>query len=127
CLTGKRPFHGKSEYDLMHAVLHNDIPNVRTLRGDVPESLGRTVNRLLARDIRSRSRDAGEVVMELERVLVDLRTPTVNLDVADWVRSLPAIMAQTEVRGGVRKSADAPTEVFTGMHGARGPAKRSTT
>src|SRR5262249_2735218 len=49
-------------------LMEEDPPEPRTLRGDLPEALSRTIHRAIARDPAHRFADAGEFADALERV-----------------------------------------------------------
>ena len=49
CLTGRRPFHGESHYDLMHAILHGEVTPPSAHRPGLPAELDALVLRALKR------------------------------------------------------------------------------
>lgn len=113
CLTGRRPFGGVTEYDIMTSILNDPIPSVRALRPDAPMSMDAIVRRALARDPLRRYRDASELSLELEQVLLELETPATSREVASWVRSLTHIThpSVSESSGSMRSVSPAAGEL----------------
>jgi serine/threonine protein kinase len=60
-LAGRPPFNGTSALAIIHAVLTETPPKVRTLRPDAPPELEAIVNRTLVRDRGGRTITAGEL------------------------------------------------------------------
>jgi TolB-like protein/tRNA A-37 threonylcarbamoyl transferase component Bud32 len=61
--AGQRPFHGTSSTELAAAILRDAPPSICRVRADLPESLGRLIERCLEKDAAYRfasSRDLGE-------------------------------------------------------------------
>ena len=68
-LTGERPFHGASTYDLMDHVINQDAPLPSSLRPDVPEELDAIVRRALAKRPQDRFVTWGAMADALEDLL----------------------------------------------------------
>jgi len=68
CLTGKRPFTGRSSIDVLGAVLHQQPPDVSTLRPELTPQHDEVVRRLLAKHPDDRFKAADELLGAL-RVL----------------------------------------------------------
>jgi tetratricopeptide (TPR) repeat protein len=65
-LTGVRPFRGGSDRAVLQAILYEDPEPVTRGRTDVPEALGRVVDRLLQKDPNARYGGATELLADLE-------------------------------------------------------------
>ena len=68
-LTGERPFHGASTFDLMEHVIHQEAPLPSSLRPDVPEELDAIVRRALAKRPQDRFATWGAMADALEDLL----------------------------------------------------------
>jgi len=66
-LAGRLPHEGKSSLGTLLANLNEPVPELRSLRPDVPRWLSRVVHRLLERQRDDRYRSAEEVLGDLER------------------------------------------------------------
>ncbi len=64
-LTGAPPFPGKTPVDVMHGHLTKPLPDLRTLRADVPPDLVAAINRCLDKDPEERP-DAVQLIAMLE-------------------------------------------------------------
>ncbi len=65
CATGMLPFHGTSQYELMHAVLTAPLAAPSTLRPEVPPALDAIVLRAMRRDPAERFAAAGDLGLAL--------------------------------------------------------------
>lgn len=68
-LAGRRPFVDDDRLLLRHAILEAEIPDVRTLRRDVPAPLAELVAAMLRRAPAERPAGAGEVALALRATL----------------------------------------------------------
>ena len=68
-LTGARPFHGISTYDLMDHIVNERAPQPSQLRPDVPEELDAIVQRALAKKPQDRFATWGAMAGALEDLL----------------------------------------------------------
>jgi serine/threonine protein kinase len=64
-VTGERPFARANESEMLYAVLRGDRRRVRELRSDVPASIARVVERLLATQPEDRYPSGGEALADL--------------------------------------------------------------
>ena len=64
-LTGKLPFEGKNQQELMIARLRTDPISVRARRADIPEAVDRVLNKGMARNADERYRSTVEFAMAL--------------------------------------------------------------
>jgi serine/threonine-protein kinase len=73
CLTGERPFTGRSVGELLRNVVDQERPLASSVNPDLPPSVNPVLARALARDPDDRHSTAREFVDELERALADGR------------------------------------------------------
>jgi serine/threonine protein kinase len=71
CLTGRRPFLGRSDVDVMHAIIHVDPPPVRTIAPEVPDSLEFVLEKCLRKDPAERYQSTLDLVVDLKQVRVE--------------------------------------------------------
>jgi serine/threonine protein kinase len=72
CLTGQRLFTGSHVMAVLAKVLLEEAPRVREFRSDVPESLERLIERMVAKEPELRPQDGAELqewLADLDRVL----------------------------------------------------------
>ena len=88
-LTGASPFERETQAESINAVLEGEIPDVRTLRPDAPESVTAILRRTLERELHGRWQDAQELRHAVETVLVELGSGAVSDErVAQWLGGL---------------------------------------
>jgi serine/threonine protein kinase len=75
CLTGASPFAGESASDSIGAVLHKEVDFDR-LPADTPPHVRRILDRCLQRDKARRTRDMGDVRLDLESPADGAASPT---------------------------------------------------
>jgi serine/threonine protein kinase len=68
-VIGKRPFSGRTPSDLIRAHCREPIPSLRAVRTDIPMSLDRTCQRMLAKSPSDRHQSMAEIVGDLEACL----------------------------------------------------------
>jgi serine/threonine protein kinase len=110
-LTGRRLFKADGDAQILHRVLHGDIPRPSTLAGSVPQVLDDVVMRGLARDTSLRFPSAETMADALEEAVAPLAVRKVGA----WVRGMfgDALVTRVEL---VR-------EIEAGSHsGTRGSA-----
>jgi len=73
-LSGQRPFAGKSAVEMLASVLERQ-PDWSKLPGATPPVVGRVLRRCLEKDVNRRTRDAGDLRLELDEVLRDEKRP----------------------------------------------------
>ncbi len=66
--TGKRPFHGETPADLISSILRDKPRELREVRRDIPDHLGRVVRRCLEKDPGRRFQSALDLRIELEEL-----------------------------------------------------------
>ena len=72
-LTGTYPFDGKSLNALMHAVLHDPIPNLRKLQPEIPLEMAECVNMLMAYAPEQRPQNGVAAAQLLSAILGELQ------------------------------------------------------
>jgi len=70
--TGSRPFHGDSAASLVSSILRDTPPPVTKVRPELPEALGRVIQRCLEKAPGDRYRSAGAVREELEALRLEV-------------------------------------------------------
>ncbi|MHC4252527.1 MAG: protein kinase domain-containing protein, partial [Planctomycetota bacterium] len=70
-LTGSLPFEGENDYEVVSAHTSATLPAVQEREPDVPDSVARVVERMMARDPARRYQTMRAVVADLERVIAD--------------------------------------------------------
>ena len=73
-LTGKVPFYGRSPIEVMIKALDGKKTSMRELRQDIPEEIERLVDRMMARTSEDRHQSIDEVLDELMRIDVALKS-----------------------------------------------------
>ncbi|MFH1811176.1 MAG: protein kinase [Pseudomonadota bacterium] len=99
--TGQRPFDGKTEFDILEAIVRRDPPDPGTLVEGYPAALAQILKRVLVKDPAQRFQTALELQLELERFLMDQRLFSSASLVGQYVSSLfvDVIPAQPEEPG----------------------------
>ncbi len=86
-LTGRRPFGRGHPQAAINAILHEEPPDLASLRPETPPALRRIVARCLARDASDRDRDAGALLVDLDALVDGSNATTVLMrTVAQRVR-----------------------------------------
>jgi tetratricopeptide (TPR) repeat protein len=67
-LTGERPFGGSTRSAVMHAIVHDALRDVRSLRADIPPALAGIVERALRKSPDERLPSAADLVAALENI-----------------------------------------------------------
>lgn len=67
-LTGRRPYDGPTIYVLTHEVLTKPVPDMRRFSPHVSSAACALVEKAMSKDRDSRHRDAGELLLDLERL-----------------------------------------------------------
>jgi serine/threonine-protein kinase len=104
-LTGRRPFDGKTEYEVMTGHLREEPKRPVELNPSIPDNVSRTIMRALAKDASQRFQTASEFLADLEGLTyVDAQTlETLAIQVP--VSSVPPIPpSKTSGSGGPRTS-----------------------
>jgi serine/threonine protein kinase len=75
-LTGRRPFAGDSDAELVSAILRDAPPPARSLRPDLPEALDGILARALEKDVDRRYQAMSDVSADLSRLRLGSRAAT---------------------------------------------------
>ncbi len=70
-LTGRRPFDGNTEYEVMTGHLREEPKRPTELNPSIPDNVSRTILRAMAKDATQRFQSAGEFLMALEGISFD--------------------------------------------------------
>jgi eukaryotic-like serine/threonine-protein kinase len=65
-LSGKRPFGGETQIEIMHAILKTDPPELSQSNGNIPSSVERIVRRCLEKDPDHRFQSVSDLAFALE-------------------------------------------------------------
>ncbi|MFC2157867.1 protein kinase [Acidobacteriota bacterium] len=65
-LTGDRPFQKSQEQALIYAILHDSPTPVSLLRSDIPIHIEKTVEKSLAKKLKERYQNIGEIIRDLK-------------------------------------------------------------
>jgi serine/threonine protein kinase len=96
CLALRHPFEGKTEYQVLHAILTTPVPSVTSHRAEVPEALAKVVERALERNKTDRFDSARTMQLELERIIAEMGRPATNAHLAIWMHD---VLAKAEAAG----------------------------
>jgi len=77
-ISGKAPFNGSSLGELIQAIMHGPIPNLRDVKPDLPAGLEHVVARCLERDRERRLGDVTELARMLAPYAVPVATPSLE-------------------------------------------------
>jgi serine/threonine protein kinase/tetratricopeptide (TPR) repeat protein len=91
--TGQRPFHGKSRFSTMAAILHDTPPPPSTLAAGLPDRFDEIVSRCLTKEPSLRYQDAAELLQDLAK-----RRETPLSSEAETETSLPRLSSDTTGR-----------------------------
>ena len=105
--SGRRPFGGATQADVISAILRDDPPPLAAARPDLPQALVGVVGRCLEKAPRDRIRSAREVGEELRSILRTLRRP------ADTPGTVSADTPSIAVLPFSNMSADPENEYFS--------------
>lgn len=71
-LTGRRAFHGRSDIDVMHALIHTEPDPIRSLVPGISESVVWSIEKCLAKDPGDRYQSTLDLVLDLRRARSDV-------------------------------------------------------
>jgi hypothetical protein len=87
-LTQRHPFKRETEVGTMHAILEDEVPDPRTFRQNLPESVAAILSKALAREADDRYHSAGEMAFALQTALARIAPGTGAADVAHFMMTL---------------------------------------
>jgi hypothetical protein len=94
-LTGHRPWEGESLYAVLYHQKHEQLPDVRDIRDDVPDYLAAIVSRAIAKNRGARWQDTNELLAALRKKGAGFRsTPHVRVS-AETVRFARPVSPQS--------------------------------
>jgi eukaryotic-like serine/threonine-protein kinase len=74
-LTGVLPFRGESMAELMYKIANEEAPDIRVVRGEIPQRLASIVALSLSKRPETRYQDGDQFAADLRSVLGDLQVP----------------------------------------------------
>lgn len=87
-VAGRKPFQAENDVLLMQAVLSQPVPDVRTLRTDVPAELVHVISRALTKHRGERYQSCREMLADIERFLFRCDEPVGALQIGEFVRRI---------------------------------------
>lgn len=81
CLTGRLPFQGETPIDVLHAILREPYPPLRTLLPDISPEWERVIDRCLMKSAEQRCASMDEVLDALRRIAAPSLRPQKSLAV----------------------------------------------
>jgi serine/threonine-protein kinase len=96
CLALRHPFEGKTEYQVLHAILTTPVPPVTLHRPEVSPPLAALVARALERSREDRFESARTMQLELERIIADMGRPATSAHLAIWLHD---VLSKAEQQG----------------------------
>jgi TolB-like protein/thioredoxin-like negative regulator of GroEL len=106
-LTGERAFACENTVDTLHAIMHDDPPDLLRGRSDVSVSMKAIVSRLLQKAPEDRFQTAADLVRALERPATEMPAgiepakarPTNRVHARTWIAVLAAVVLATAAAG----------------------------
>jgi eukaryotic-like serine/threonine-protein kinase len=77
--TGKLPFKGQTNVDLMHAVIHDSFTPARAINDKLPQELSDIIDRALAKQPGDRYQTMQQMLEDLQRLSVAVRFGATNI------------------------------------------------
>lgn len=71
--TGRRPFEGEGQLDLISSILKDDPPSLRQIAPDLPRQLERIVDKTLRKDVEHRYQNIKDLHIDIEDLSDELR------------------------------------------------------
>ena len=93
-LTGRVPFDGESDYEIMRAQAEEPLPLAAQARPDLPPSIDALLRKLCAKKREDRFASCADVLAALDRIEADLAAPAVAAP-PPASRTAPPVAAQT--------------------------------
>ena len=86
--TGRRPFRGQGDFDIMEQIVHHEAPRPSTIVNGYPLELEAIVMKLLAREREDRYQNAEEMLHDLDAFLAQNKLWASTKVVGKYMRSL---------------------------------------
>ncbi len=93
-LTGHRPWEGESLYAILYRQRYEQLPDVRDLRDDVPDSLGDAISVAIEKNPAMRWQSAAELIEALDGAIIPRRTtrrPPLSADTVRFTRPVGGV------------------------------------
>jgi serine/threonine protein kinase/alpha-tubulin suppressor-like RCC1 family protein len=93
-LTGHRPWEGESLYAILYRQRYEQLPDVRDLRDDVPDSLGDAIAVAIEKNPAMRWQSAAEMIEALDGAVIPRRTtrrPPLSADTVRFTRPVGGV------------------------------------
>ena len=93
-LTGHRPWEGESLYAILYRQRYEQLPDVRDLRDDVPDSLGDAIAVAIEKNPAMRWQSAAEIIEALDGAIIPRRTtrrPPLSADTVRFTRPVGGV------------------------------------
>src|SRR5262249_50814640 len=116
-LTGQRAFTGATSADTIAAIIGRE-PDWNALPAATPLGVHRLVRRYLAKNTKRRTRDAGDIALDLDAVIEELNHPTSNEATRPprskwWIAAAVALAGIGATAGFYARSAPSATAATT--------------
>jgi eukaryotic-like serine/threonine-protein kinase len=86
--TGRRPFHGDTELEIMMSILKGVPPDPQKLNPDIPKELVLIISRALEKDRERRHQSARELRADLEQYLINRHSFVDSFGLGSFLREL---------------------------------------
>jgi serine/threonine-protein kinase len=101
-LTGRLPFRGETEAEIIYQIRHHETPSPRAIRPGIPHELQRICLKCLKKPLESRYRSASELIEDLvcffeRKALIHAPPEGLWERVVQWARRAPALAARLAV------------------------------
>ncbi len=93
-LSGHRPWEGESLYAILYRQRYEQLPDVRDLRDDVPDSLGDAISVAIEKNPAMRWQSAAEMIEALDGAIIPRRTtrrPPLSADTVRFARPVSGV------------------------------------
>ena len=111
CLAGKNPFNRATQALSLRAVIDEAVPQIDTVRPDVPRALVAIINKGMHRDPTQRYQSAADLGADLEDFLISFGKQSSSSRVGTWVKDL--LTRGHELAGGSATNTPSPSSPRT--------------
>ncbi|RMG20180.1 MAG: serine/threonine protein kinase, partial [Deltaproteobacteria bacterium] len=112
-VTGRTPFLGETDFDLMRAIVDEDPPPPRRFNADIPEALEAIILCALEKSPGDRFASGREMAAELERFVLAHGGPVSTFDIAEALARIAAVVP--DLHGPVGTNPGHPARVAAGQ------------
>lgn len=78
-LTGRLPFTADNQFTLLHKIINDAPPSIKSLRSDVPDNLEAVVRRAMEKDTENRYKTWNEFSLDLTNAFAHLEQPSQHI------------------------------------------------